>query len=181
MINNIVDKIGEVVASMQNLNAKDSTKFGITAGLTSPYYFYGDKVDINKQLIIRDKDALTKTKKYPAIALRLPSPKEMGSGLVHCNINLAILDVTQKDWTSDDRFANVVKPVLYPLYELFLDRLRKNGFTWDSGTAYPDHTQREVLYYGTESSKGNEAHVFESPLDAIEILNLKINYTFKKC
>lgn len=181
MINNVVDKIGEVVTSMQNLNAADATKFGMTAGLTSPFYFYGNKVDINKQLIQRDKDASTKTKKYPAIMLRLPSPKEMGSGLVHCNINLAILDVTKNDWTSDDRFENVVRPILYPLYELFLDRLKKNGFMWEHGKTYPYHTQREVLYYGTEGSKGNEAHTFESPLDAIELINLKINYTFKKC
>lgn len=180
MITVLVDEIEEVVESMRDLSSSDAAKYGITIGLTSPYYFYGHPVDINKQLILLDKDASTKDKDYPAILLRLPSNEEVSGGMIHYNLNIAIITDTDGDWTSDERYTEKIKPILYPLYELFLDRLGDFGFMWEKGKV-PPHTKRDIPYYGVEATQGNKAHIFKNKLDAIEIINLRINKKFKNC
>lgn len=179
----IVDMIGDVVASMRNLSAKDAAKFGITAGLTSPYYFYGHKMDINRQMIEKDRELTTKGKVYPAIALRLPTTESMGSGLTHYNLNVAIFAETDLNWSAPERYANVIKPTLIPLYFLFIDRLRKLGFIWQGNTSsMPPHDKTDKPHYGVEETQGNKAYIFTNKLDAIELENLQINkQTLKPC
>lgn len=181
-INVIVDLIDDVVTSMRNLSAKDAAKFGIAEGLTSPYYFYGHPMDINSQMIERDKERATKGKVYPAIALRLPSDETMGSGLTHYNLNVAIFAETDLNWSAPERYANVIKPILIPLYLLFIDRLKKRGFVWEGNTqSMPPHTRTDKPHYGVEETQGNKAYVFTNKLDAIELTNLKINFKTQKC
>lgn len=178
----IVDKIDEVVTSMRNLSAKDAAKFGITAGLTSPYYFYGHKMDINRQMIDRDREIATKGKVYPAIALRLPTTESMGSGMTHYNLNVAIFAETDLNWSAPERYTNVIKPILIPLYFLFLNRLKKAGFVWQGDLNMPPHERTDKPHYGVEETQGNKAYIFTNKLDAIELENLKINIqTIKKC
>ncbi len=176
----IEDKIGEVVASMRNLSAADSTKFGIAAGLESPFYFYGHPIDINRQMIDRDMGT-TKGKVYPAVALRLPVVEEIKNGLIFYTLNIAILDQTKKEWDAPTRMTEVIKPVLIPLYELLLDRLKKAGFFWVGDQKRPPHTMYKRPHHGVEETQGNKAYVFAQPLDAIELVNLKLNYNFKQC
>lgn len=180
-MNIAVDLIGEVVESMRNLSVKESQRFGIPAGLTSPYYFYGHPMDINKQLIENDKDIVNKFKKYPAIFLRLPIPEEMKGGMIQYDMNIGIMDVSQKDYNSVERYTNVIKPILIPLYELFLDRLKKKGFKWQGYMDRPPHTKMDRPHHGVQETQGNKAYQFESVLDAIEIINLKVNKQFKNC
>jgi len=174
----IVDDVGIVVDSMRNLSVMDSVKYGIPQGLDSPFYFYGDPIDINKQLIQLDKAAKS-DKKYPAIALRLPTSEVINNGMVHYDLNIGIFEISQLDWTSDQRFDEVIKPILKPLYELFIDRLLYHGFIYTGKV--PDHTKVIKPYYGVEGTQGNKAYVFENKLDAIEIINLKVKSIFKKC
>lgn len=183
MINIVVavDLIGEVVASMRNLSAKDAAKFGITAGLESPYYFYGHPMDINRQMIDIDKELSTKGKVYPAVALRLPTKEEMGSGMTHYNMNVAIFAETDLNWSAPERYANVIKPTLMPLYLLFIDRLKKRGFTWSGNQDMPPHTKTDKPHHGVEETQGNKAYIFANKLDAIELENLRINITTKYC
>lgn len=176
----IVDKIGEVVASMRNLSAAEAEKLGIDAGLESPYYFYGHPVDINNQMIQRDKGT-TKGKVYPAIALRLPTTEDVYGGMIHYNLNLAIFALTDLDKTAPERYEEVIKPILYPLYKLLLDRIKRAGFMWDGNMRYPPHTKIDRPHYGVNETQGNKAYVFENKLEAIELINLKINYKFKSC
>jgi len=177
----IVDEIGEVVESMRNLSAADAAKFGITAGLTSPYYFYGHPIDMNTQMINRDKELATKNKVYPAVALRLPVTEEIKNGLVFYTLNIAIFATTNINWDAPKRYDEVIKPVLYPLYELFLDRLKKHGFFWVGDMKRPPHTKIDRPHHGIPETQGNKAYQFSTPLDAIELVNLKINFNFKQC
>src|SRR6476659_6537655 len=120
MIKSIPEQIEEVVVSMRNLSAKDAAKWGIEEGLDSPYFFYGTPIEMNRQMIERDKGS-TKGKVYPAVALRLPTNEDVKNGLVNYNLNIAILEQTRIEYDAPNRYLNVVKPILYPLYELFLD------------------------------------------------------------
>lgn len=180
MIKSPPELIEEVAVSMRNLSAKDAAKFGIDAGLDSPYFFYGTPIEINRQMIERDSGS-TKGKVYPALALRLPTVEEVKNGLVNYNFTLALLDMTEVNYDAPARYTNVVKPVLYPLYELLMDRLAKAGFVWEGSKSMPPHTKRDMLHHGVEETQGNKAYVFQRPLDAIEITNLKINNKIKYC
>jgi len=177
----IEDEIGEVVASMRNLSAADAAKFGITAGLESPYYFYGHVIDINTQMINRDKELDTKGKVYPALGLRLPVIEELKGGMMHFTLNLGIFAPTLKQWNAPMRMEEIIKPTLVPLLELFFDRLKKHGFTWAGDMKRPPCTIIKQPHHGVEDTEGNKAYKFSTPLDAIELRNLKINYTFKPC
>ncbi len=177
----ITDEIGEVVEAMRNLSAADAAKFGIDAGLESPYYFYGHPMDINSQMILRDKELTTMGKVYPAVCLRLPVSEEMKGGLVNYTLNVAILAVTKDTYDTPDRYEQVIKPVLIPLYELFLDRLKKHGFVWSGDQKRPPHTKIDRPHHGVNETQGNKAYVFANKLDAIELINLKVNYNFKQC
>lgn len=178
----LVDRIDSVVESMRNLSDKDAAKFGVPAGQEYPYYFYGHPIDINKQMIARDGELLTKGKVYPAIALRLPSDEGMGSGLIHYDINLAIFAQTDLNSDTPKRYTDVIKPVLIPLYLLFIDRLKKNGFMWEGNTqSMPPHIRTDQPHHGVEATQGNKAYTFANKLDAIELKRLKINSQFKYC
>jgi hypothetical protein len=177
----IVDEIQAVVESMRNLSAADAAKFGVPAGLESPYYFYGHPIDINTQMINRDKELATKNKVYPAIALRLPAKREPKGGLFYHTINLAIFDVTELNWDAPKRYDEVIRPTLYPLYYLLIDRLKKRGFTWAEMREFPPHEAIDRPHHGVLETQGNKAYQFSRPLDAIELVNLKINSKIKQC
>jgi len=177
----IEDKMKAVVESMQNLSAKDAAKFGITTGLTTPEFFFGHPMSINSQMIERDKGS-KKGFIYPAIGLRLPVDEYVKNGVFNYSLNLAIFAETKKEYSDPQRLELVIKPILIPLYLLFLDRLKKAGFIWPGGHAtIPDHHKFNRPHHGIPASEGNEAYEFNRPLDAIEIRDLKINYKFKIC
>lgn len=176
----IEDKIGEVVASMRNLNAKDAAKFGITAGLESPYYFFGHPLSINSQMIDRDMGS-TKGKVYPAVALRLPVVEDMKNGLINYSLNIAIFAETDKQKSDPQRLETVIKPVLIPLYLLFLDRLKKAGAIWDGDLGVPPHKKINRPHHGISAEEGPRAYEFKQPLDAIEMTSMNIKFNFKTC
>lgn len=188
----IVDRFAEVVASMRNLSAADAAKFGITyvndqgvrvpgVGLESPYYFYGSPIEVNKQLIRRDEELSSLGKVYPAIVLRLPSVETPSGGLMKYNLNVAIFEPTQDTYDSVDRYTNVIKPTLIPLYNLLIDRLKKAHFFWPGDQRIPPHEKIDRLHHGVEETQGNKAYAFAHKLDAIELVNLKINSSLKYC
>jgi len=175
----IVDEWAEVVESMRNLSAADALKFGVPAGLESPYYFYGHPMDINRQMMIRDKEEPGKV--YPAVCLRLPIEEDMGSGMIHYTLNAAIFANTNLDWDASERYANVIKPTLLPLYELLLDRLRRHGFTMPVGQRSYPHKKIDRPHHGILETQGNKAYPFTNKLDAIELVDLKLNFKIKQC
>ena len=176
----IVDQISEVVASMRNLSAKDAAKFGVDQSLVSPFYFYGSPVEMNRQMIEMDKGS-TRGKVYPAVALRLPIDEDVKNGLVNYKLNIAILAQTKMQYNAPNRYEFVMKPILYPLYLLLISRLKRYGFTWDGDMEYPPHTKRDMLHHGVEATQGNVAYIFNQPLDAIELINLRLNNKIKHC
>lgn len=182
MKNFIVDDIGAVVEAMKGavFSEEWATEF---TGKEIPFYRYGHRVEIAKLLDEQNrKTGAEKVKKYPLIALRLDTEETISDGIWHFNLNIAIVEWTDKNYDAAQRYENVYKPVLYPLYERFMEALKQSGlFFWDNMAAYPPHTKIDRLYYGTIGSEGNQKRVFSDPLDAIEIQNLRLNQTLKNC
>lgn len=187
-MNYIVDDIGAVVTAMQSdailiaaltTGIADLSTKGYAAGM--PYYMYGHRTEIADRLTAKSLDKVYKYQKYPLVALRLDTPEENSEGVIKYTLNIAIVMLTDKQWNAEERYVNVFKPVLYPLYDSFLRQLRNVGlFMWDSKhNKRPPHTKIDRPYWGIESKEGNTANIFNDPLDAIELIDLQLTQNFK--
>lgn len=185
-MNFIVDDIGTVVEKMRS-DAKlrslllpalcELNKNGLQDEM--PYYMYGHRVEISNRLILKDANSAQKYQKYPLVALRLDTPEKNRDGMIDYTLNIAIVMSTNRNWTADDRYTKVFKPVLYPLYESFLKQLNNSGlFTWSNGLhKRPKHTKIDRPYWGTTANEGNASNLFNDPLDAIELVDLELSQT----
>lgn len=173
-MNYIVDDIGIVVAAMR--------PFGSVNPSLTPYYMYGHRLEIAARLSEKDKDQVYKYQKYPLVALRLDTAEQHHDGVIDYNLNIVIVQFTQKQYNAEERYANVIKPILYPLYYSFMQKLTESGlFQWGSGLKEPVHTKIDRPYWGTAGPEGNVKNIFNDPLDGIELINLKVSREKNKC
>ncbi|GIV35399.1 MAG: hypothetical protein KatS3mg031_2934 [Chitinophagales bacterium] len=162
----LVEKFEQVVARMRGSNQ-------------FPYYMYGHRLEIANRLLEKDQDKVQKYQKYPLVALRQDFEEQHSNGIVTYVLNLAILEYTDKNYTAEQRYENVFKPILYPLYEGLIIAMRQSGFFWPGFMGIPPHTKIDRPYWGVQFSEKNARNIFNDPLDAIEIVNLKVN--LKSC
>ncbi len=185
----ITDDIGAVVQRMRPVNVDYGQPFLDYITNTNkptnlnlmPYYKYGHRLEIANELLEQDKDKVFKYQKYPLIALRLDTLEPPEGGLTTHSLNIIIVTLTDKNYKTAERFEKVIKPVLAPLYDRFIIELADSGlFTWEPWQkGVPPHTVIVRPYWGTAGQEGNAAHLFNDPLDCIEIRGLEINS--KKC
>jgi hypothetical protein len=169
MIPIIEDMMGDVVAKMRNL-----------ANVDTPYYQYGHIAEISDILKNMEGDPVNRERKYPLIILRLDNPGEVEDEIVKWNLNIAICSYTNEGYRAHERLASVFKPVLFPLYDRFFEALTlSKHFFWDG--KYPKHTKVDRYFWGTTSGFRNSKLIFDDPIDAIELINLKINSRIKTC
>lgn len=176
----IVDEIAKVVQGMRD-GTFDVT-FDDTFGAGSPYYIYGHRQEIATRLLEREGDKEYKHKKYPLVALRLDIPEKNVDGMIEYSLNVAIIEFTNKNFTAAERYKNVFRPTLQPLYEDFLLKLRNSGlFTWGGNQERPEHTKIDRPFWGITKPESNSDYIFADPLDAIELLDLKLRKDLKDC
>lgn len=145
-----------------------------------PFYMFGHRLEISKRLTEKDKDKVYKKQKYPLIALRMDIQESVSKGVWSYTLNLAIINYTDKKWNAEERMENIFKPVLYPIYERLMRELQFSGlFFWPGNQDYPEHTKIDRPFWGTENQEGNVKNIFNDPIDAIEILGLKLNQRSK--
>jgi hypothetical protein len=145
-----------------------------------PFYIFGHRREIANRLLMKDKDGVFKFQKYPLFALRLPITQIVSTDKVQdVSLNIAILDLTQKNFRSDDRYENVIKPILMPLYLDFFDKLENSFEIMNIGT--PVHQRVDRLFYGITALEGNEAYIFADPLDGIELVDLELKLNNNNC
>lgn len=146
-----------------------------------PYYLFGHRLDINNRLLQKNKDSVYKYQKYPLIALRLPIPETHNpDGLTNVSLNVAILALTDQNYKSEERYENVIIPILEPLYDSLVKALRDTSyFSFNGGI--PEHDKIDRLYWGIEQTEENVSNIFTDPLDAIELINLSLNVIDTNC
>lgn len=159
----ITDAIGQVIERLR------------TEPNGPPYYDYGHRLQMANTLKLKETDKVKKAKKYPLFMLRLDTPERHENDMIFYDLNIVILAHTKRDYTTTDRFEEVIKPTLLPLYESFIKELKRSGlFVWGKGIK-PPHTMIIRPYYGVLGAEANMANLFGDYVDAIEIQNLKIN------
>jgi len=183
-MNVLVDDMGVVIAAMRGGVTFDAS-FDPTFKGKIPFYMYGHRLEIDQLLIAKAKGD-DKYNKYPLAALRMDFTEEVSNGLIHYNLNMAFLHSTEKNYTTEQRYTNVFKPVLYPLVDSFFLQLKRAGFfQWEGDQYRPPHTKIDRPYYGTPQgtpiNESGKKKVFTDTLDAIELVDLRISKRVKKC
>jgi hypothetical protein len=190
--NYIVDDIGAIVAKVREtwvtadstLITADSTRLTADGG-SAPYYMYGHKLEVAKDLLKKDKTY----QKYPLVYLVMDFPETKQNRILSCTLNIGLIAFTKQEYNASQRYQNVFKPVLYPLYRKFMEELFKSDlFFWDGkdDQVTPEHTKIDRLFWGVDGEqnqtgqKKNSKYIFnQDPLDCIEIVGLKLNQSIK--
>jgi hypothetical protein len=190
-VRDITDDIGKVVERMRPLDIKygqpmldylDSLNTRAENYELMPFYDFGHRLEIANKLKDANTDKVRKYQKYPLVALRMDVLEHNEGGMTHYNLNIAFLAYTDRNYTSQQRMEKVIKPVLMPLYDRFMQEIRKTSiFTFHGNGSKPIHDKAIRPFWGIQYEEGNKASIFEDPLDAIEILNLKVSTTGVKC
>lgn len=161
----IVDIIGQVVAAV-------ATK------LNRPVlYEYGRSIQITTQLqaLTNGIDTATRNSKFPLFALFQDFPENNGATGYYCTVTIPKIVIATLTVSTDPppiRYTKTFKPVLYPIYQEFLNQLvRHSNIVANDPGAIP-HVKWDRPGHLPDKDGSNEY------LDAIEIQNLQL--TFKQ-
>lgn len=123
--------------------------------------------------------------KYPLVILVEDIDQEMYSEMNHLNLRLFIVAInSNKTMMAPERYEISIKPKLDPIYGELIKQISSQGFSWDRNKYgdFPPHIAAVRTRFGVWlQDKGTVANIFNDPLDAIEIRDLKVNIKSKKC
>lgn len=190
-LNYIVDDIGTIVSRIRErwvtadntIITADNSNLTVDGG-SAPYYMYGHKLEVANRLLKKNRSF----QKYPLVFLVMDFPEENKDRILKCTLNIGLIASTKPEYNASERYTNVFKPVLYPLYKMFLEQLFESGlFFWDGkeDQQNPEHTKIDRPFWGTGGEqnqvgqKKNEKYIFNDPLDCIELVGLKLNQSIK--
>lgn len=175
---------GEVTTIASETVIVTATGHGMTAETLASAsvvlnYHYGHRLEIVNIFKEWTRKDTVKKEQFPAICLFHDFEERVSNNGYEreCDLNLVIMTDTKPTFTAADRYTYSFDPVLYPLYELFMERLAESS---EIAEVYPEHTKIDRLYWGKTGLYGNTGNIFNDYIDAIEIDNLKIK-TLKSC
>lgn len=137
-----------------------------------PFFYYGHPLEIERELALRDQNNILKFKKYPLIALYMDIEEDKTERIdleYTISPTLLIMHRTVGTYTSEERYTEVFKPKLYPLYNLLIQKISESVYTNVGVYDTLPHTKTDRLYWGSSSAEGNTATGFNDYIDAIQI------------
>lgn len=159
------------------LIADKKVQFGFTKQL---YFRQGNLKEVNKQLTLAGKSPVHKGKRFPLIVLMRDFKETLEKGQygsdASSKIKLLFFNLTQPDYSSDQREEKVFAPILRPIVSEFINQLSMSvefGMPDIYDQMKPEKT--ECFFYGTSDDSKN---AFGDYVDAIELdlyLSLKNN------
>ena len=149
-------------SSFDIVSSSDPSATGTYKSL-EPFFMFGHRREISNRLLMKDKDNVFKYQKYPLFALRLPIVQNVVQDVNDVSLNIAILAFTDKNYRAQERYDNVIDPILFPLYTEFLVKVQDSFELMNLGPS--DHQKVDRLFYGINALEGNEAYIFNDPLD----------------
>jgi hypothetical protein len=152
-------------------------------------YIYGHPLEIQNrlQLLTNSPDVNDRKKKFPLIALfeDIPIRRGVEEGVYGTAImTIIIANITEPDFTSEERETNNFKPILIPIYLEFLNQLVSpvvknadgNKLLFVDNADRIKHTQINHKYWGRQGTEGNVKSIFNDYIDCIEIQNLEVSF-----
>lgn len=152
----------------------------------APYYEYGHIKEIAKTLSKKNNDDFV-FKKYPLIILfqDYEVKKDVGQGALFGTVsaNFAIVNYTEPNLVSKERYDYNFRNVLFPIYDAFLEAIVNiDYFETSPNEPYVSHSEYERPYWGSDLANPNK-NILNDWIDAIELQNveLKILNGIKDC
>lgn len=158
--------IGEV---MQKLRAEYDPVNGL-----APYYMHGHPLEIVNILSQKTSHETLKFQKYPLIALFQDFDEPIEGDGRDVSLNIVICTETKPGFEASERYNETFKPILNPLFDLFIKHLRRSYYL----NILPDaisYTKTDRVYWGRQGLYGSEGNIFDDHIDAIEISNLNLS------
>jgi hypothetical protein len=93
-------------------------------------YEYGTLEEIKTKLQRKDGDDELRTRKYPCILLITDLPEPKGQGTKYngkARFAICIVHHTTFDRVAEQRYEKVIEPILYPIYESFIENILNSG------------------------------------------------------
>lgn len=183
----LVDIIGEVVASVKadvlaTIIKNESAALGTQSLIQTINYQYGHKSELIETLFQMDKSDPAAYQKYPLIYLVLDFKEIIDDSKSYFGtavLNILIMHSSELSYKTTERYLNVFKPVLYPLYISLLNQIPKHKAFSVYGN--PKHEKYDRPLVGVPAAiEGNKLLINEY-VDAIEIANLNLLLNYQTC
>lgn len=142
-------------------------------------YQYGHLNELIETMKQYEQSPELRYEKYPLIALFLDIPEQYGSSGGYpgeCRLHMAICYGTSTTLKAEERYAQVIKPILLPLYEELIRQIESCAEFVTIGTL--QHTMTERPYWGRGGLGDTAGNVFADAVDAIEITDLNLTNNF---
>jgi hypothetical protein len=174
-----IDYIVEVIDENSfTINADTGLDFtGKTWKALAPYYEHGHILEIANTLK-KKKDGIYAFKKYPLIILFEDHTYSKSTtdtaifGTVPARI--AIANHTNPTLNSSERYESNFRPILFPLYDKFMDALVSiDYFKTIPDKPYVDHDMSPRPYWGS-NLPGDNSNVLDDWIDAIDLENVQL-------
>ena len=138
-----------------------------------PYYDYGHIISILSKLQAKSGKE-NKFQKYPLIMLIQDIEESHGIDQnvgYSFPVTIVILCLTNKNYTEQQRYQNVFKSLLYPLYESLIHEVKYyQFFDFETGNnGIPSFKKWDRVAWGASTFFGNTATILNDYLDGIEI------------
>lgn len=172
----IVDIIGDVVAAVDAVLFPTLNKHIL--------YTYGRSIQILTKLQTMNDSLSNKNNRFPLFALFQDFPEMNGGNGYYCTVKIPKISIAMLTMLTDDpptRYGKTFKPVLYPIWNEFLNQLVKHPNIVGNDPAAFQHIKwdRPGTQPPTDKQKASN---FNEIVDAIEIQDLQLTIKqVKKC
>jgi len=174
----LADMIGTVVTAV------DAALYnaGPTNAFPHVYYMHGHPQEIVNRLQQKLALETEREKRFPLVMLfhDFEIVRRSGQYFGTATVNMAIAQMTNKDYNTPERYTNTFKPILYPIYYELLKQLGLSA-NFVNAQAILEHTLIDRVYWGRTGLYGNTANQFDDYLDCIEVRGLGLTIKNPHC
>lgn len=122
--------------------------------------------------------------KYPLIAL-FHDFKEKRGRVNHieyeADFRFIIATVTDPNYLANERIENSFKPILYPIYDSFIDEIMLSNYFESAYNSVKYHDKWDRMYWGRNPIYNQKENLFSDYIDAIELENFNLKILKKTC
>lgn len=172
----IIEIVGDISSciEVQTLKGKKISK---------PMFLFGDSVYVNNMLSLFSRSSKTNAIRFPLITLFVPfnevrTDKNLATS---AKIKLMIAVDTVSSYTNEQRLDSSFIRILRPIYDGFIDGVRRSSELVAPYDGQIPHTYRERYDLGARGAMDSNNKELNTLIDAIEIDNLVINVKKDRC
>lgn len=180
----VVDEIEAIVALVNTailatIQANETAALGST-NIELISYHKGSYLELLETLQQKDSSNTQRKQKYPLVFVPMPFTEKRGRVQgVYADVRLRVLIIHQTEATYKvtDRYTNVFKPVLYPIYYEFLRQLAGYKGIYPAYEDLLTHDKEDLDFAGRNTLGNNkDGTLLNDYADVIDIQNLELKF-----